>query len=182
MSGSEFYKKKMTYLFKLWDFNKDNTLQIDDYRHWVDNLTKARGIAPDSEAAKQARSALEREFEALAKLVDKDKDGKITLDEWIDYYHNHVAVNKNIKDIIAASNGVFKVLDHDGSGFVSESEYVMSLECWGIPAEEGKKCFHIIDLNGDGKLTVDEANSLISDFYLSFDPKAAGNYFFGEIK
>jgi Ca2+-binding EF-hand superfamily protein len=69
-------------------------------------------------------------------------------------------------------------LDKDGS--ISVEEYKTMYKIHGIGNESlAAKIFAKLDFDGDGKISKNDAMNLVADFYLSDNPQAPGNLFFG---
>ncbi len=66
---------------------------------------------------------------------------------------------------------VVRVADVDGDGRLDEKEYLGLMQAWYNAHEsDAVKMFHLLDLDGDGYLTLDELISSATGFFLDEDP------------
>jgi Ca2+-binding EF-hand superfamily protein len=69
--------------------------------------------------------------------------------------------------------------DTDKDGTLSLEEYKAMYKIHGIDDSPGAEIFDKLDFDGDGKIRTNDIMNLIADFYLSDNPQAPGNLFFG---
>lgn len=98
------------------------------------------------------RSSKKEDIDRLLKETDKDKNGKISLDEFEEYMDKfYVAPQDEIQDVVDA----FKIFDFDNNGYISAQEFKDILTKFGrnqFTDEEIDGVFDLIDLNKDGRL------------------------------
>ena len=92
-----------------------------------------------------------------------------------------IALNNFEKAIGHIVNGLLGALDRDGSGTLSQDEYVGMYEALGIPPSTSSEGFKRLDRNGSGQISHEEFNQALSEFYLSADPNAPGNWLLGPV-
>jgi Ca2+-binding EF-hand superfamily protein len=97
--------------------------------------------------AEAARSAARDAAAELVALADENRDGKVTMGE---------ARSASWKGVQALGKNVFKSMDSDGDGKLSEQEFHKALS---TPAEVA---FQLADGNNDGSLTQAEASSAMA--------------------
>ena len=111
--------------------------------------------------------------------MDKNRDYKVSLQEWLDYHA--VILNDKKKyesEIVAMVNLIFDVFDTDGDGTINRQEWIDFLSVYNNHRIYAEKSFVQIDLNQDGFLCKEEFLKVLYDFYHSDDPKSLGNYLF----
>ena len=74
-----------------------------------------------------------------------------------------------------------ELLDSDGDGIVNVDDYIMFCSAYNVGENEARIGFGMFDRDGNGSLTQDEVVEMVTEFYLSDDPEALGNLFFGNL-
>jgi len=85
------------------------------------------------------------------------------------------------KAIGSIITGVLGALDKDGSGTLSQDEYVELYKKLGLPSNMASEGFKRVDRNGSGQISFEELSQAFSEFYLSADPNAPGNWLLGPV-
>lgn len=74
----------------------------------------------------------------------------------------------------------FDIQDVDKDGTISLEEYGVMYKIHGIGDDSlVAEIFAKLDFDGDGKIMKNDYLNLVADFYLSNNPQAPGNLFFG---
>jgi Ca2+-binding EF-hand superfamily protein len=76
-------------------------------------------------------------------------------------------------------NFTFDYFDRDKDGAMTTAEFVEVYAVFDLPAAAAETAFKQMDTDGDGRIYKTDALRLVQEFYLSDDPNAAGNVFFG---
>jgi Ca2+-binding EF-hand superfamily protein len=177
---TQLQKQKLPALFALRDVDRDGFLTRADYEAHTRRVAEFKGIAPDSEQAGQFREQSLRFWERLVQSADLDDDARVSKDEWLGYWAKILSspelYDQVVKPIAYSALGMF---DRNDDGRVEPDDYA-SINMWrGLDPAAAKETFQRLDLNGDGYLTVDEAVTLVEEYFRSDDPNAPGNWFFG---
>jgi len=78
--------------------------------------------------------------------------------------------------------GFHDMLDVNQDGYLQEDEYHRLLFQEGVPDPSFvKEAFKAIDVNGDGKLSIEEFTNAFWDFFFSDDEKSPNAFFFGPL-
>jgi len=101
----------------------------------------------------------QQEIDALFVLGDSNNDGEIDLEEFIGVLYPVVAVAlaKLTKDVhnVDDARFMFKTLDGDGDGLLSQEELRKSAAC-KLSAKEIEALFAVGDIDGDGEIDINE--------------------------
>lgn len=103
------------------------------------------------------KSMSEEEYLSLAKtfrFIDKNNDGVLTIDEFKQALKE--TDNKSVDE--ASIKAIIQQADMDGDGTISWKELLLATTARHLAAKEERlwRSFKSLDLNGDGKLSVDE--------------------------
>eukprot|EP01120_Amphizonella_sp_Union-15-10_P009865 TRINITY_DN3828_c0_g1_i1.p1 TRINITY_DN3828_c0_g1~~TRINITY_DN3828_c0_g1_i1.p1 ORF type:complete len:204 (+),score=43.15 TRINITY_DN3828_c0_g1_i1:42-614(+) len=176
---SDLQIKKLQHAYQCWDADKDGKMTLDDYKLYAHKIATRGGLNTESESSKLVTEQFLKLFGPILHAADKNQDGVVTEEEFVEYFITNFIVKKDISQHISIAANIFKMIDGDGDGKISPSEYILAQWGWGISEESAKKAFSLMDLNNDGFITYDEYEKHFSDYWLSSDPNVPGNNFFG---
>jgi len=184
---TELQKDKFLHTFDLLDVDGNGVLQYEDFRMAVDIMCDERGWREGHRRRRGLVRANRRIWDMMVRYLDADGDGEISIVEWLNFHFeafikdpNLESVNPDLNGALATTSQFFcDMLDCDLDGKVTQQDYILFCDAYRISEEEAKRCFDLFDKNSDGILQVSEVERLIREFYLSNDPKAPGNVFFG---
>lgn len=180
-------KDKLLHMFELIDVDGNGVLEYADFRLVVDTMADDRGWSPTHRRRLGLVRANQRLWNMMARHLDADGDGEITLAEWLSFHMKAFGDDPELQgkdmELSSALNSTAKffcdMLDSDGDGKVSEIDYIMFCGAYNIDSDEAKESFRLFDTNKDGILQQNEVFALVKEFYLSDDEDAPGNIFFG---
>ena len=184
---SDFQRRKLLHKFELLDIDGNGLIEYKDFQHVIEVLAQQREWEPDNPALQRLAATNEGLWKAIQSFCDADMDGSITQDEWLEYHaqalhraHEFEQLIPGFETTMAAFTGfVHELLDADGDGVVVEEDYLELSRAHGLDDVKAIRIFDNIDKDRDGTLTLDEVSELVREFYLSDDPEAPGNEFFG---
>lgn len=131
----------ITSIFNMFDKNKDGKLMNEE----IGSFLEAIGREPKQE-----------EIQNIISKADTDKNGYITIDEFLAYMDEvYVLKPDQIDDLIAA----FKLFDLDNSGIISREEFTNILTKFGyanFTPKEIDDIFDMIDSDQDGNINYAE--------------------------
>jgi len=178
-----FTPQEVEAIFALGDINDDGALDLEEfigvmYPSAATVAGRLRGQYTDINSVKKAFAKIDldgdgkvtkeevaktdlfnnQEIDALFLLGDSNNDGEIDLEEFIGVLYPVVAqaLAKMTKDVQSVDDArfLFKQLDHDGDGLLSQEELRKS-GC-KFSAKEIEALFAVGDVNGDGEIDINE--------------------------
>jgi len=140
---SEDQKKALKEAFAFFDQSGDGKISKDELR----NALKQMGRDPSEE-----------DLQALIAHVDKDNSGSI------DYAEFEQVVKELYAMVQARVKEAFDSIDTDGNGFISVGEMDTLFKSLGyeLTAEQLKEELAKVDLNSDGKISLDEFKQMLA--------------------
>lgn len=178
---SDLRVRKLKCLFAAFDGDKDGVLTDDDPQVIIASLAALAGLDPETPqraAFAQGFLAYWRDFIMTS---DLDRDGKVTIDEWLTYHEEMLTDARRFEMTAAMSAGVmFALVDRDHDGRIALADYGGWLRAWQVDAGAiDDALLARLDVNGDGSLTRDNVLDLTREFFYSEDPDAPGNWAMG---
>jgi Ca2+-binding EF-hand superfamily protein len=170
---------KFNALFDWFDQGKDGYLTHDDFQQMGELFA---GLTEEEDQANETamRDAFERWWQLLIASGDIDEDGRLTREEFIDIMKSTVISPGNFEGVvIAIVDALMSVLDTNKDGVLASREYVQMYAALGIPPEHSSDAFRRLDRDGDGAISHEEFRVALSEFYLSDDENAPGNWLIG---
>jgi Ca2+-binding EF-hand superfamily protein len=177
---SELQKRKFTRIFQIRDADENGTLEREDIKAINLRIKALLNLSEDEYFTLRQRSMIS--WEHLRQTADKDKDGKISLSEWLGFCDDMVNNKDNYELFLIPTVEFFmELFDRDHDGTFSFSELKVFLQAHNIPDEKSlhKWIWGKLDLNGDGSLSKEEVLTLLQQFCFSKDPSEPGNFVFG---
>jgi Ca2+-binding EF-hand superfamily protein len=175
---SELQRRKLTRIFKLLDADANGSLHEKDIMRVSDRLAARRSLAAKSAAHAHVREEHEWLW-VLLRPSDANQDHKITLEEWL-RHHADLFESKHLEPFLRARVGVlFNILDANRDAAITADEYAMLLSAHGVDEAWARANFQRLDASSAGRLSKDEVYGLLREFFISDDPSAPGNTFWG---
>ena len=137
--------------------------------------------AEDDEANK---TAMEKAFmfwwETLLEAENGEPADRIGRQQFIGIMYSSVIEPETFENAIGGiADGLIAALDTDGTGGLSQQEYVRMYEALGIPQETSSEAFWRLDRDGSGEITNAEFRQALFEYYLSADENAPGSWLLG---
>jgi Ca2+-binding EF-hand superfamily protein len=177
---TEFQKQKLPRLFDLHDRDRDGVLTRADFEEFARSVASSRGWSADSAESQELLSRFLTFWNGLAETAGGA--GRVTATAWLDYW-DRILGTPGMFDEIAApiARLVFTILDQDDDGFVTAGEYAGMYGYSGLDPAEAAPAFARLDVDHDGRLSVDEIMQLVHQFFRSENPTDPGNLLFGPV-
>ena len=172
-------KRKLTALFHHHDRDGDGFLTKADYEGFAEKVCKLWKFARGSPEYNTLYTQNVAVWDYVQNVADKDKDGRVSLDEFLASYDVTIHDPKLFDTMaVAYSTTVVQLGDVDRDGKMSRAEFVGLLGCYGIAKKDAQEAFRHVDVDGTGFLTNEKVIDLYKE-YLGDDPDAPGNWVVG---
>ncbi|XP_037292884.1 sarcoplasmic calcium-binding protein-like [Manduca sexta] len=174
---SDFWRRKMHTVHNILDVDKDGLISFNDFVLFAERF-KSLGHLDEKQA---------KEFSDIIKLTWEEQWGAIdpynfvTVEQYLEDMH-HVLNDKTLKKKAHRwLPYLFKAVDKDKSGYISVNEFKLFFECLGLNNDHAAVAFAVIDINGDGKLSLKEFVELGKDFFFTEDESRVSKMFWGPL-
>ncbi|MFD6160045.1 EF-hand domain-containing protein [Nocardia sp. NPDC060256] len=171
--------QKFNTLFDWFDQGQDGYLSESDFHQMAILFTALPGgDAPEN--AKALHDAFDKWWSLLLAGGDSDGDGKLDRQEFITVMQSSVTTPENFETaVLAIADAFMRIVDTNNDGTLSFDEYVRMYDSLGVDPAHSSDAFRRLDRDGDGSLSYDEFRTAITEFYLSDDENAPGNWLLG---
>lgn len=182
---SPFQTRKLTRRFRLYDHDGSGVIRWEDIRRTLSNVQEMSGWSMDAPERERFFLQGRTGWQLLTSAADKDFDGEVCLEDWLDFYGIILASEHAPNTLPTWLNDLsdlsFQAMDTNQDDVISFEEYARIVRAWGIGDSDPAECFHRIDANGDGHISRQEWQKLNADFYFGDDPKAASTWLWGDV-
>ena len=181
---TELQKRKIARFFHIYDVDGSGVITQDEPERVLRTLAYMRKLDEGSAKFDAFREGFLVYWHDLAADIDVDKDGEITLSEWLNYHDRLLQDDEKFKrTVLVSGKFMFELMDANGDGEISLDEYRLWMHGLGLRDELiVKQVFEKIDLNGNGVISMMEMFELITEYYYSDDPEAPGSWAMGPIQ
>jgi Ca2+-binding EF-hand superfamily protein len=171
--------QKFHIIFDWFDQGKDGYLDGEDFQQMAALFSSLpSGERPENQQALQ--DAFAKWWQVIVDSGDTDADGRIGRDEFITVMKTSVTAPANFETaVLAIADAFMRIVDTGGDGSLSFDDYVRMYTGLGIDPRHSSEAFKRLDRDGDNMLGYDEFRTAITEFYLSEDPDAPGNWLLG---
>jgi Ca2+-binding EF-hand superfamily protein len=173
MPVSESQARALAVRFQHWDRDHNGYLEWHDIENAVARLGDAFGRAPDAPERRALTESCRRFWEVLIRHADADRDGRISLPEYVTAFGVGVMADPDVFDGVFRSllKDVVNLADADGDGRLDRDEYVRLMGSWyNVGEADARAAFRVLDIDGDGFLTHDELVHSASSAFVDDDP------------
>ncbi|XP_026487994.1 calexcitin-2-like [Vanessa tameamea] len=179
---SEFRKKKLLYLFKIFfDADGSGTITKKDFDLTIERIAKAKEWAVGDEKYKQAEKAMLEIWQGMQFKADTNRDGEISSDEWVKLWEDYSNDPSSPVDWQTYyCKAIFHIQDSTGDGKIDRDEFVSVHGSFGLPKEDTNIAFDKLS-NGKTSLSWEDFQERWKEFFTSDDPNAPGNFIFGNL-
>jgi len=179
--SQDFWNDKMTHLFYLYDADRDGSITSNDFDILATKLSSLIGLSGEnSQKCSEDYAAARRKLMNEIMRADANHDGKVTLDEWLDF-HKRLAneLRKPDTDPLILEqfsdriDTTFKMLDLNHDGIIEKAEWIKTCEFFGVEKNLAESSF--AQIAEGGKLNEDEAKQLFFEYIISENPNHLSN-------
>lgn len=181
---NDLQQRKLAHLFALLDVDDDGVIDRMDYTASADRLVTAFGYAPGSPESELVRDRYNTLWETVTLPMDADEDERVNVEEYSSGMDRFVTTAERgyWTHIAAVADAFYDLMDVDGDGRITRTEYVrMAASAFRLSEEAGGTAFDKLDLDGNGWLGRDELHAANEQFFRSPEENAKGNWIFGPI-
>uniref|UniRef100_T1HCG8 EF-hand domain-containing protein n=1 Tax=Rhodnius prolixus TaxID=13249 RepID=T1HCG8_RHOPR len=174
---SEFWRRKMRTFHRILDINKDGVVSFDDFKILVDRFVYLGHLTPQHQ----------KEFNQVVQSMWEERWGTIspynlvTTEQYLeDMFHivNDKQLRKKVHNFLPY---LFKAVDKDKNGYITEEEFKLFYNCLGLPPDVALVSFTSVDENFDGKVTLQEFVKTGREFFLTEDQRKPSKLFWGPL-
>jgi Ca2+-binding EF-hand superfamily protein len=180
---NDLLERKIDTCFGHVDVDGDGYFEAPDVMAMAARMIAYQNLSFDSSPAQRLFSAFGEFMGHIVERLDVDGDGRITPDEWRKgmigtFGEDTASFDKLFRPLAEA---IWSLCDRDGDGRVEAEEFLCFQRAVGTSSENRQIAFDKLDRNGDGSLSVEEILGAYRDYYTSRDPKAPGNWLYGDV-
>jgi Ca2+-binding EF-hand superfamily protein len=175
-------EKKLTHLFRIFDFDHNGLIQETDITSIAENISIFRGILNDSEEDRYLIEKSQQIWQGLREYLNNPNLDTCTLGQWLDFIHDKLfhrderIVDRYIKSMV---NDVLFIFDKDKDQLISKLEFICLFISFRVEIKYANEVFIKLDLNGDKFISREELMVAFNDFFKSNEEAATGNNLFG---
>lgn len=176
---TDLQKRKLIKLFTMYDATNNGMLNLEDFQKIAQKIVEVRGWKPNSPEANELLHKFSYYWIHLKGESDKNRDYKVSLDEWLNYHKEMLSDPKRYDaEVRILNNLVFDAFDSDGDEKISRKEWIELLTVYNIHQIYAEQIFSQLDRNSNGFLSKEEILQMFYEFYYSDDPAAPGSIMF----
>jgi Ca2+-binding EF-hand superfamily protein len=170
------HHQKMEHLFRSFDHNGNGYLEKRDLESMADRVASGHPAGRDAAKRDQLKSSFQTFWQAISPL-DKDNDGRVSRDEFVNYFHQLAKDTKATPSqvVSAISNALFLSADSDGNGSISPEEFKTICKAYKVSDENIKKAFDMHARTNKSQLSRSEWDALVKEMFYSTDANSGGS-------
>jgi len=177
---TELQTAKLTHIFNIIDFDRNGTIEKEDFEAIGENLAIIRDFDYGSADFDRVMGLSMSIWNNLQPHISGSEG---SLSDWLTFMDNlfnegdGLAYMNYLKKFV---DTLFNLFDVNKDGVFSQNEYIDLFIGLRIEVRFAPKAFKRIDINGDGIISKDELIKSSNVFMMSNDPEAPGNWLFGD--
>ncbi|MEV3989870.1 EF-hand domain-containing protein [Streptomyces sp. NPDC049837] len=168
------YRQKIASRFGTFDRDGDGVVTEADFRQLAQSILAEFGESPATPKGKALIQGAQHLWRSFADIADTDGDGRITEDEFVEAACDHLLDNRSgfTGMVRPWALAVIDVADTDGDGEVTVQEWERMLRAMRATPERARVKAVQLDIDGDGRVSVDEVLETAVRFYATDEPIA----------
>lgn len=180
---SQLLQKKCTKNFQVYDLDGSGFVELADLERCASNIAKLRNWEPDSSEFIDLKAKYSAIWTSFWQPADISGDGKVSLEEYLKVAESSISNFTNSTVLQDAhknkANVIFGILDASNDGQISLTEYKQFCVAVGLTQKDAETAFAHLDRNADGQISLDEYLQAFTEFHISDDLNASGNWLYG---
>ncbi len=174
---------RLTRLFNVLDADGNGLLEAADFDRVATELTRSQALAEGSQASLGQR--YRHLWETLAAACDANRDGRVTLQEWLAHHEALLDSDRRLRveqpayrsPIETTARFLFDVLDANQDGRISREEYRAFATAHGLSPDVADQAFEKVAPHGF--LRREELVDMVLEFYFA-DEDCLGTWLFNK--
>ncbi|WNG53965.1 hypothetical protein F0U59_03515 [Archangium gephyra] len=160
-------ERKFLSFFNHLDADKDGVLSWNDILRPAEKARVELGWTKTSPKYTTVMQFMRAGWDACLKTSDLDHNGTITYKEYVAFFFRSA-----VESVVSGKPPSWAMVTGDG---ITPSEHAIYLRSIGSTAD-AKSVFAKLDINKNGKISIDELHLLLWQWMGSNDPDSPGNY------
>ncbi|WP_309110867.1 EF-hand domain-containing protein [Saccharothrix sp.] len=154
--------------FDKWDVNGNGRIERSDLEAEAQRIVKAFGESPQSPNGRAVIDSFVHTFEYLAQRAGVGPNGALDKGQFLRVIETEVfqsgdaGFGRVVRPMIQS---ILNLCDTDGDGEVSQAEFGKWMKAVGVDPSQATQSFQQIDVNGNGKLTVEELVQAVKAYH-----------------
>ncbi|XP_023930488.1 sarcoplasmic calcium-binding protein, beta chain-like [Lingula anatina] len=91
---NQFQKSKLKRKFDLYDIDDDGFVEREDYDNYIAKIKEAYDLKDGDPLLRAFEMEFDAHWQKMLKFMDENKDGQLSIDEWLDYYPSITSTSK----------------------------------------------------------------------------------------
>ncbi|OKK02546.1 hypothetical protein AMK26_23220 [Streptomyces sp. CB03234] len=168
------YRQKIASRFDTFDRDGDGVVTEADFQQLARSILAEFDESPSAPKGNALLRGAQHFWQSFADIADRDGDGRITEDEFVQAACDHLLDNPaGFVDMVRPwAVAVVDVADADDSGEVTVEEWERMLRAMRATPERARVKAAQLDTDGDGLVSVDEVLNTAVRFYTTEEPIA----------
>ncbi|HZM79803.1 MAG TPA: hypothetical protein VFC19_29075 [Candidatus Limnocylindrales bacterium] len=182
MATTELQLQKLDKAFDQLDINHNGQIQRDDLIGLATRLILGFGQPASSEKARNVLRLCEALWNELAAEADIDRDESISPAEFREAMISaYIEGGRFDKTFAPTTRSWATLADLDTDGFVALADFRTMHAAFGAQDHDTRVAVAALDPRNEGRLSVPVIVVAAREYYISADPHAPGNLFFGRL-
>jgi Ca2+-binding EF-hand superfamily protein len=157
-------RERLQFRFRMLDTNGNGYLEETDFDRLAAHVLDAMGEPADSGKGQAVLNGHRRFWEGLRAALDVDRDGRISLDEYVGALRDPAEAERTSADY---ATSLAALADRNDDGFIERDDFITCMIALGFARPNTATLFDELDEAGDGRVPVDEWAATIMDYYRS---------------
>ena len=162
-------RAKYIHRFHVEDADANGVVDRSDILLRAERLIDGMDEPLGSPGAAAVLAGAEAYWQRLAELAGVDEDGELTEDVYVQTLEEAVQVGA-IAGLVAPSvEAHVQLADSEGTGTVALDDFIRAQVASGMSTAMASEAFEALDRDGDGRITVEEWQRAVLDYYTNAD-------------